>query len=258
MSNENQNKRKLIKLGVPEIILLVLVGLYFLFSFIDNIIWKVNFIDYVMLIINTAFVLFLGAGYLFGERKGNSLMKLVAMTFVLFVVNMNFPQMGQNETLGELSMVVSLLIYFMIIFLVALTFLSFVLDNKFTQKTPRIMEYIVAPLFVIYTLIYFIYTLAYAFRDYSPAPTFAMWLLANVFLLVYFSILFVLPLFPLLSGYLKKQSPKKEAEFVTKEGGNAEQEVLKEKGEESVQDEKEVVIEEETPPTEEPLEPENE
>lgn len=215
MSNENQKARPKFKISVIEIILLVVLGLMFVLTFIDNIVWGLGFASYMGIIMQTAVLLCLGAFHILAIKKNNTKMAVTTSVFLLFANHIYFPTMTLDRGFAEFSRLFSIIFFIALLFMMALVLLSFLMDNKFTNKTPRIMEYILSPLFIVYALFYFIYTLIYGFRNYDPMPTMALITLARLFLVVFFALIFTYSLIPLLATYMKKAAPKKkEAEVV--------------------------------------------
>lgn len=223
MSNENQKARPKFKISVIEIILLVVLGLMFVLAFINNIVWELAFTSYIELIIQTAMLFFLGAFHILAIKKNMPKMAVTTSVFLLFANQIYFPTMTLDRGFVEFSSLFGIIFFIALIFMMALVLLSFLMDNKFTSKTPRIMEYILSPLFIVYALFYFIYTLIYGFRNYRPFPTMALITLANLFLVVFFALIFTYSLIPLLAIYMKKAaSKKKEAEVKPSEAKEAE------------------------------------
>ncbi|MFA5486330.1 MAG: hypothetical protein WC275_04560 [Bacilli bacterium] len=215
MSNENQKARPKFKISVIEIILLVVLGLMFVLTFIDNIVWGLGFASYMGIIMQTAVLLCLGAFHILAIKKNNTKMAVTTSVFLLFANHIYFPTMTLDAGFAEFSGVFGNIFFIALLFMMALVLLSFLMDNKFTNKTPRIMEYILSPLFIVYALFYFIYTLIYGFRNYDPMPTMALITVARLFLVVFFALIFTYSLIPLLATYMKKAAPKKkEAEVV--------------------------------------------
>lgn len=228
MSNENQKARPKFKISVIEIILLVVLGLMFVLTFIDNIVWGLGFASYMGIIMQTAVLLCLGAFHILAIKKNNTKMAVTTSVFLLFANHIYFPTMTLDRGFAEFSRLFSIIFFIALLFMMALVLLSFLMDNKFTNKTPRIMEYILSPLFIVYALFYFIYTLIYGFRNYNPFPTMALITLANLFQGVFFALIFTYSLIPLLATYMKKAAPKKK-EAEVKPGEVKEAEVVEEK-----------------------------
>lgn len=244
MSNENQKQQPKFKPTVLEIIIAVALGLSFILAFVDNIVWKLGFMSYFYDIINYAVLVFLAGAFLLAFRKKERFMLLVVTTLILAYHQRVMRGMFLDTGFREFSNMMVILFLFVYIFFIVLTILGFLMKNKFTEHAPRISGYVVGPIFMLYGFIFLLYALIFGFRDYGTR-TYAVEVISNVFLYVFFALLLGLPFFELLKGYMKAKPAKEKAaptEAVTAEKVEVKEEEAKEEPQEK--EEPEVVEEE--------------
>lgn len=174
MSNETQNTKPKFKLGLIEILGIVFLGLSFVLYLVHLIVWQINTAQpYFTWLILYSVLALLGLVFLIAFRKKDGAMALLTALFII-VMTLIFPYgMVFGEGLGDFYNAFQYVILLIMIFLMVMTLLPFFMKNKFTEKAPMIVLYVIGPVYMLLGLIYFLYTLIYGFRNYDPLKTIA-------------------------------------------------------------------------------------
>lgn len=206
MSNETQNTKPKFKLGLIEILGIVFLGLSFVLYLVHLIVWQINTAQpYFTWLILYSVLALLGLVFLIAFRKKDGAMALLTALFII-VMTLIFPYgMVFGEGLGDFYNAFQYVILLIMIFLMVMTLLPFFMKNKFTEKAPMIVLYVIGPVYMLLGLIYFLYTLIYGFRNYDPLKTIAFFAIGGTMLHAFLILILGLPFLALIGGHMQKK-----------------------------------------------------